>query len=371
VIKEMLLDHTRLADLSFEIGTIRPPSEGGSYSLLIRVTRNCPWNQCTFCYGRPYNHEKFEMRSLEEMKADIDNAGAIYDEIKKVSWELGYGGDINNKVGESLIKGIPGLSSSHSFINVFNWLYSGASTAFLQDADSLITPTSRLVEIIRYLKERFPSLNRVTSYARAKTIFKKKDEELKQLYEAGLSRLHIGLETGDDELLKKVKKGVTAEEHIQAGIKVKKAGMELSEYIMPGLGGRAMLEQHAKNTARVLSEINPDFIRSRPFTPLPGTPLFDEYRNGELELLSPHECLKEMKIFIEGLDVTSRVCFDHFRNPAYRTESGNLYHLFKQDYDGYKFPEEKGVVLNLIEEGLTVDEGRYLQQEDYIRLGSL
>ncbi|MDY6854613.1 MAG: radical SAM protein [Thermodesulfobacteriota bacterium] len=367
----MLFQDTNLADLSYEIGTIRPPSEGGSYSLLIRVTRNCPWNQCTFCYGRPYNHEKFKMRSLEEVKADIDTVWTIQDQIKKISWQFGYGGGINNELGAALIREIPGLSRNHSFINVFNWMYSGARTAFLQDADSLIVPTSQLVKIIEYMKERFPSINRVTSYARAKTLYKKKDQELEELQKTGLSRLHIGLETGDDELLKKVKKGVSAKEHIQAGKKVKKSGIELSEYIMPGLGGRNMLEQHAKNTARVLSEINPDFIRSRPFTPIPGTPLFDEYTNGELELLSPYECLKEMEIFIKDLDVTSRVCFDHFRNPAYRTGSGHLYHLFKQDYDGYKFPEEKGVVLNLIKEGLSVDEGRYLQQQDYIRLGSL
>lgn len=367
----MLLGHSELAELSFEVGPIRPPSEGGSYSLLIRVTRNCPWNRCAFCYGRPYNHEKFDMRSVNDVKVDIDTAKAIHDDIKKVSWEMGYSGGINNTVGTTLIRNVPQLSYSHSFITVFNWLYSGARTAFLQDADSLIVPTPRLVNIIEYLKEKFPTINRVTSYARAKTIFKKRGEELEQLSRAGLSRVHIGLETGDNELLWKVKKGVTAEEHVLAGRKVMEAGIELSEYVMPGLGGKAMSEQHAENTARVLSEINPDFIRSRPFTPLPDTPLFDAYENGELELLSPHECLEEMKVMIERLDVTSRVCFDHFRNPAYKTETGNLVHLLKQGYDGYRFPEEKGIVLDLLEKGLTISEERFLQTEDFVRLGSL
>jgi len=355
----------KLVGLSFEMGPIRPPSEGGSYSLLIRVTRNCPWNQCTFCYGRPYDHEKFQMRSVDEVKADIDTAGLLCDEIKNVSWELGYNGDINTQVGTALIRRMPQLGNSHSFINVFNWLHSGARTAFLQDADTPIIPTPRLVEIIRYLREKFPSLERVTSYARAKTIFKKKEEDLKDLSCAGLTRLHIGLETGDDELLWKVKKGVTAEEHIVAGRKVMEAGMELSEYIMPGLGGRAMSKQHAENTAKALNAINPDFIRSRPFTLLPGTPLFDAYMNNKLELLSPHECLEEMKILIAGLDVTSRICFDHFRNPAYLNAPGQLVHLLKQDYDGYKLPEEKGSLLEFIEKGLRIGEEKFLKTESY------
>jgi len=367
----MSFSQSELAGLSFEMGAIRPPSEGGSYSLLIRVTRNCPWNHCTFCYGKPYNREKFKKRSIDDVKADIDTASAIYEEIKKVSWELGYSGDVNNSVGATLIRNIPQLSNNHSFINVFNWIYSGARTAFLQDADSIILPTSQLVEIIEYLKEVFSSLDRVTSYARAKTIFKKKAGEMEQLCRAGLSRLHIGLETGDDELLWRVKKGVTAEEHIIAGRKVIKAGIELSEYVMPGLGGKAISKQHAENTARVLNNINPDFIRSRPFIPMSDTPLFDAYEKNELELLSPHECLEEIKLMVERLDVTSRICFDHFRNPAYRTERGDLIHLLKQDYDGYKFPEEKGTVLDIIEKGLSISEEKFLQPEDFLRMGSL
>lgn len=367
----MLLGHSELSRLSFEIGAIRPPSEGGSSSLLIRVSRNCPWNQCAFCYGLPYGHEKFNMRSVEDVKADMDTAGVIHDEIRKVSREMGYSDSINNMVGTAMIRSVPQLAQSHSFINVFNWLCSGAKTAFLQDADSLIGPTPRLVEMIQYLKKKFPTLNRITSYARAKTILNKTEEELEQLCQAGLSRVHIGLETGDDKLLWKVKKGVTSQEHVLAGKKAMKAGIELSEYIMPGLGGKALSKRHAENTAGVLNDINPDFIRSRPFTPFPGTPLFDEYEKGEIDLLSPHECLEEIKQLVEGLDVTSRVCFDHFRNPAYKAESGNVIHLLKQDYDGYKFPEEKRIVLDRLEEGLAVNEERFLQQEDFIRLGSL
>ena len=357
----------KLNDYSFEIGAIRPPSEGGS-SLLIRVTRNCPWNRCKFCYGTPYNREKFELRAVEDIKKDIQAAKTISDEIKQVSWQLGYAGQINNVVASTIIQREPNLSQSYSFITVFNWLRSGGHTVFLQDADSLIMRTPDLIEVIKFLKETFPSIDRVTSYARTKTICLKTMEELKDIRAAGLNRLHVGLESGDDELLKHIDKGVTSEEQIIAGRKAKEAGFEFSAYVMPGLGGTTMSEQHAKNTARVLNEINPDYIRLRPFVPRPNTPLFDEYQRGELQISSPHERLRELKIMIGALIVTSRVCFDHMMN-GWRTESGEL--LFKQDYEGYKFPEEKQRVLELIEEGLRVSESIHIDAKDMAKLGYL
>jgi radical SAM superfamily enzyme YgiQ (UPF0313 family) len=358
----------KLSKYSFEIGAIRPPSEGGSYSLLIRVTRNCPWNRCKFCYGTPYSHEKFELRAVEDIKKDIQAAKAISDEIKRVSWQIGHAGQINDIVGSAIIQREPDLNYNHSFVTVFNWLSSGGRTAFLQDADSLIMRTPDLVEVIKYLKETFPSLERITSYARAKTIYRKTLEELKSIRAAGLNRLHVGLETGDDELLELIDKGVTSEQHIVAGKKAKEAGFEFSAYVMPGLGGPSMSEQHAKNTARVLSEINPHYIRMRPFVPRPNTPLLDEYNRGELQLSSPHERLRELKIMIEALTVTSRVCFDHMMN-AWRKESGAL--LFTQDYEGYEFPEEKGRVLELIEEGLRVDESNHISAKEMMAMPGL
>lgn len=358
----------KLSAYSFEIGPIRPPSEGGSYSLLIRVTRNCPWNRCRFCYGMAYNHEKFQLRPVEEIKQDIQAAKAISEEIKQVSWRLGYAGRINNIVASTMIQGEPELNESHSFVMVFNWLSSGGRTAFLQDADSLIMRTPDLIEVVKYLKEMFPSLERITSYARAKTIYRKSLGELKGIRAAGLSRLHVGLETGDDELLQHVEKGVTAEQHIVAGKNAKEAGFEYSTYIMPGLGGVSRSEQHAKNTARVLNEIDPHYIRLRPFVPRPSTPLFDEYQSGELIITSPHERLRELKTMVEELTVTSRLCFDHMMN-AWRSESGRL--LFTQDYEGYKFPEEKGKVLDLIEEGLRVNESMHIDAKDLVAMPHL
>jgi len=363
----MDIDIEKLSAYSFEMGPIRPPSEGGSYSLLIRVTRNCPWSRCRFCYGFPFNHEKFQLRPVEEIKKDIQTAKAISEGIKAISWKLGYGGEINEIVG-TVVQDNPSLSMNHSFVIVFNWFFSGAHTAFLQDADSLIIKTSQLLEVIKYLKETFPTLDRITSYARAKTIYRKTPEELRDLRAAGLTRLHVGLETGDDELLKYVEKGVTADEQIIAGRKAKAAGFELSEYVMPGLGGRTRAEQHAKNTARVLNEINPEFVRLRPFVPRPETPLYEEYQRGEFQLSSAHERLMELRTLISNLNVTSRICFDHFMN-SWHKNSHDL--LFRQDYDGYKFPEEKDTVLALIEEGLAVDESKHIDAAQMVNMRNL
>lgn len=351
--------------LSFEMGPIRPPSEGGSASLLIRATRNCPWNRCKFCYGSSYQRQKFQLRSVADVKKDIDAARKIADLIKQASWKLGNAGAVNEFVAVSLVRGNPDLNHNVSFIHVVNWLASGGKTAFLQDADSLIMPTDDLVEVIKYLKETFPTLERITSYARSHTVARKSPEELKALHEAGLTRVHMGLESGDDELLAFVEKGATSAQHIEAGRKAKEAGLEVSEYVMPDLGGRARSEQHARNTARVLNEINPDFIRFRPFLPRLNTPLYEDYLKGELELSSPHERLKELKTLVENLNVTSRLVFDHFLNPAYRL-NGNVIHLFHQDYQGYKFPEEKNRVLELIKYGRSLDEQKFLQAEELI-----
>jgi radical SAM superfamily enzyme YgiQ (UPF0313 family) len=163
--------------------------------------------------------------------------------------------------------------------------------------------------------------------------------------------LHVGLETGDDVLLKRIKKGVTSEGHISGGRKAMEAGFQLSEYWMPGLGGKEMWEDHAKNTARVLNEINPHYIRSRPFSPSPGSPLAEAYSQGEFHLLTPRELLIELKVMMEELNFTSKVCFDHNGN-FWRGRGGGR--LFNLSYEGYKYPDEKPLVLKLIGEGIEV-----------------
>lgn len=356
----------RLRALSFKVGTYRPPSEGGSASLLLRVTENCPWNKCTFC--EMYKGHRFVYRPLGEIKADIDRVAAIRDEITAVSSKLGLGGKITRDVASALLAEGRDLVENAGFITVFSWLYSGGRTAFLQDADSMIMRSPELASALKHLRETLPSLTRVTTYARSKTLARRRPEELRMIREAGLDRLHIGLETGDDALLTLIRKGVTSALQIEGGRKAIAAGFEVSEYWMPDLGGRERGRQHAENTARVLSAINPHYIRSRPLVPRPGTPLFEEVAQGRLHLSSPHERLEELAWMIGGLDVTSRVCFDHAMN-AWADRRGGL--LFRQDYEGYRFPDEKPLVLERIREGLAVEESMHAHVRELMAAQSL
>jgi radical SAM superfamily enzyme YgiQ (UPF0313 family) len=356
----------RLRALSFAMGPYRPPSEGGSASLLLQVTGNCPWNRCTFC--EMYKGHPFVYRPVEEIQADIDRVAAIRDEIAAVSRKLGLGGQATRDVAAAIIEADRSLAENYCFVTVFNWLCAGEKTAFLQDADSLIMRPPELVAVLKHLRKTLPSLTRVTSYARSKTLSRRKPEELRAIHEAGLDRLHIGLETGDDELLARIHKGVTSAEQIEGGKKAMAEGFQVSEYWMPDLGGRERWREHAENTARVLSAINPHYIRSRPFVPRPGTPLHEEVVQGRLHLSSPHERLEELALMIGGLDVTSRVCFDHAMN-SWTDHRGGL--LFRQDYEGYRFPEEKPLVLERIREGLAVDESRHVHVRDLMAVQSL
>lgn len=332
--------------VQFEQGPIRPPSE--AYSLLLRVTRNCPWNRCEFCHT--YKKERFSLRTVEEVKKDIDAVQEIISEMKSLSWRYGFGGEID----VSLVNLI--LQDPQHFFDGFRsvalWLYDGGKNVFLQDGDNLILKTSQLVEILKYLKETFPSVERITTYARAKTVSRKRGEELQDLFQAGLSRIHIGLETGYDPLLQYMKKGVTAQEHIEAGIKVKGSGISLSEYVILGLGGKEMWREHAVETAKVLNQINPDFIRVRTLKVLGTMPLYKKMEKGEFILLSDDEMVKEERLLIEHLEgITSTFVSDHILN-------------LLQEVEG-KLPEEKDKMLNHIDRYLSLPKG----EKDNFRLG--
>lgn len=331
----------------FETGVYRPPSEGGSNSLLVRLTRNCPWNRCTFC--GMYKTEKFQVRSVAEIKQDINAMAAVRDDLTALSRRSGQGGEIGHHAAVALIGKNPELNHHPGFAMLYHWLLSGGKTVFLQDANSLIMKTDQLVEVLGYLRRSFPAIVRVTSYARSKTLVQKSLDDLKAIRRAGLDRLHVGLESGDDTVLKKVRKGATAEIHIQGGQKAMAAGFQLSEYWMPGLGGKTHWQDHARNTARVLGEIDPHYIRSRPFRSWPGTPLAREVAEQTFEILTPAEQLRELRLTMQELSVTSRVCFDHTGN-HWKNRRGQL--LFTHSYEGYKFPEEKQTVLDLIYDGL-------------------
>jgi len=296
------------SNLSFEQGPIRPPNE--ARSLLLRVTRNCPWNQCLFC--PVYKGQKFSLRTVEEIKMDIQAARDIADGIKALSWKVGEKGLITNPVVSAILNN----NHSYSYQSVAMWLYYGTGECFLQDADNFIMKTRDFVEILQFLREKFPDLTRVTTYSRSRTVSRKSLSEIKEIKGVGLDRVHIGLESGCDKILKFVKKGVTADRHIDAGKKVVESGMSLSEYIMPGLGGEAMWKEHAVETARVLNQINPHYIRLRSLRVPVHVPLYQKLVNGEFKMLTDDQVVEEIKLFIETLDnnITSTITSDHIMN---------------------------------------------------------
>ncbi|RJR33764.1 MAG: radical SAM protein [Desulfobacteraceae bacterium] len=292
----------------FEQGPIRPPSE--AQSLLLRITRNCPWNQCLFC--PVYKGRKFSLRTVEEIKKDIQTAKDIADDIKALSWKLGQSGEVNNHVISSIFS-----SSMYSdgYRSIAAWLYYGTGACFLQDADNLIMPPDDLVEVLNFLRQKFPEITRVTTYSRSRTIVRRSVDALRRIKDAGLNRIHVGLETGYDPLLKMVKKGVSAAQQIDAGRKVLDAGMELSEYVMPGLGGTEMWKEHALATAEVLNRINPHFIRIRSLRVPERVLLHEKIKSGEFHMQSDDRVAEELRVFIERLEgISSVVTSDHIMN---------------------------------------------------------
>jgi len=323
-----MLDNTVTEKLSqtFELGPIRPPSEANS--LLIRATRNCPWNRCQFC--PIYKGSKFELRSVEEIIKDIEAAKAISEGINEIAWKMGHG----DKVTEVAAMLLNQLQYGQCVHNVARWLATGGKSAFLQDSNTLIMRTPELTQVLTFLRKTFPSLNRVTTYGRSHTAARKSLAELKELKDAGLDRVHIGLETGYDPLLAYIEKGCTAKNHIEGGKKIKEAGISLCEYVMPGLGGKKMSQEHARETARVLNEIDPDYIRLRSLHITPAMPLWAKLQNGDFELQTEDEVVKEIGIFIENLQVTSYLKSDHTLNLLMEIEG--------------KMPEDKEKCLNII-----------------------
>lgn len=251
---------------------IRPPVE--AHSVLIAVTGGCSWNRCRFCgtYKGIYGTiQDYAIRPLEEVLKEIDYYA-----------EKNY----------------------HRY------------PVFLAGGNPTSAPTEYLVKIIEYVRLRLKNVPRVSSYAKALDILRKTEEELKQLAEAGLDIVYMGLESGSSKILRMMKKGTNAESMIKAGRKVLNSGIKLSLYVMLGLGGKKYSEDHVKGTARVLTEINPTIFRFRTLNILPNTPLWKEWKNGEFELLSPVECLKEERDIIKNLgeNVNSQVFNDHISN---------------------------------------------------------
>jgi len=304
----------------FEQGPIRPPSEANS--LLIRVTRNCPWNRCRFCpvyKGRP-----FALRAVEHVIEDIDRVHRYASAIREAANENGrLSQEDVRRIGRSVAPRDDG-----AFQAALHWRAGGMQSIFIQDANSLVIKPADLREVLTHLRSCFPWVERITSYARSHTVARISDNDLRAFAVAGLNRIHIGLESGSDRVLALMKKGVSKEGHIKAGIKIKQAGMQLSEYVMPGLGGRDLSRDHALETADCLNQIDPDFIRLRTLAIPNHTELYQDFEAGQFGKLTDREMAEETLLFLEHLEgITSTIKSDHILN------------LF-QEVDG-RLPEDK------------------------------
>jgi hypothetical protein len=292
------------------------------------------------------------LRPVDHVISDIDDISRHVNALRQMAMD---GGRVSR---EDLNAYNTKLDSSdrQTFHAAVNWFACGMQSVFLQDANSLIIKPENMVKILRHLMKCFPWVDRITSYARSHTIARISDEDLKSFAVAGLNRIHIGLESGSDEVLMLVKKGTDKKTHIKAGQKVKKAGIELSEYVMPGLGGKGLSETHALETADALNQINPDFIRLRTLAIPNSVELYDEYASGRFEKLTDVETANELLLLLESLDgITSAIKSDHILN------------LF-EEVDG-KYPEDKERITGVIRKFLEMDPHQRMLYQVGRRLG--
>jgi radical SAM superfamily enzyme YgiQ (UPF0313 family) len=233
--------------------------------------RGCNWNRCLFCGIYDYFDTPYSERGLAEVIKDIDSLSDMYGDIFK--------------------------------------------TAFLGDANPLALPTDFLVAVLTHLRKKFPSLTRVTSYARASSLAKKSVEELRAIHDAGLDRAHVGMESGSDAVLKLQKKGTSQVQLIDAGKKTMSSGMELSYYFLLGLGGQALWEDHIKGTALVINEVKPHFVRVRRLWIHPMSRLMEKINAGEFMEQTPEGTVIELRDLVKALDPSSTVlACDHANN---------------------------------------------------------
>ncbi|MCX6011768.1 MAG: radical SAM protein, partial [Chloroflexi bacterium] len=287
--------------MEYERMIIRPPSEANS--LLLPITIGCSHNKCTFCIT--YIGIKFRIRPVEDIKRDIDKVAKNY---------------------------------SRSLRRVF-----------LEDGDAIIAPQRRLVEILKYLNQKFPNLERIGTYTTPQAALIKSVDELKELHELGLKIAYMGVESGDEGLLKKINKGATYDQIVEAGRKIKQAGITLSVTVILGLGGPEGSQNHALKTARILSDIDPDFAGALTILLVPGTPLHRDWEEGKFELITPFQSLAELKMVIENANFTD--CF-------FTANHASNYLPIKA-----RLPKQKAEVLKLINEVLESQDMSRLRPE--------
>jgi len=288
--------------MKYEGAIIRPPSE--AYSQLLQVTVGCSHNKCTFCPA--YKEKKFRIKGFDEIQEDILESGT-YSRIERV---------------------------------------------FLCDGDALIIPQKRLVQIMESIRINIRGVKRVGTYANAKSVLRKTRDELTELKELGMGIIYLGVETGNAELLEQINKGVTYEQMVQAAIRVKEAGIPLSVTVILGLGGKEKSLQHAKDTARILSDIDPDYAGALTLMIVPGTPLYEEYIKRELILPDQFGLLNELAIIIED---------SNFSNCYFTSNHASNYLPVKAS-----LPQEKEKVVRMIHMVIEARDAECLRPE-YLR----
>ncbi len=296
-----------MSDRSFDTGPIRPPSEANS--LLLQVTQGCTWNKCRFCVV--YRGQPFRMLQPEKIRQNIDNMAYFRDLIYSCA---GSDGMIDR---EKLVPHLERMNSRERqcFYLIYNWVGHGAKNVFLQDGNSIALKPEKLADVLFYLREKFPSVERVTTYGRAETLARWSAEQLRLLRESGLNRVHTGFESGSDNVLKLINKGLTQAQQIDAGRKTVEAGIELSVYFMPGIGGKKYSEENADETAYVVNRIRPDFVRLRTFILKRESEMYEMKRRGEFEECTDIEKLREIRRLIAGIDAPdTHIVSDHIVN---------------------------------------------------------
>ena len=286
---------------SFEQGPIRPPSE--AYSLLVRVIRNCTWNRCTFC--RVYKGTKSSQRPLDDVLADVDAMAAAAEVLRGRGLGAVHGGAVPPEAYQVAL-----------------FLQGGARHVFLQDADPCAVKPDKLAAVIGRVRERFTAVDRVTTYGRASTLARRTPEQLELLRDAGLTRVHLGLESGADEVLMAIDKGCTSGDLVTAGENVVRAGLELCFYLMPGLGGRGAAAAHVAGSARVIRAVaaaapaeRPLVVRLRTAAVMPNTPLAQREAAGEFVLPDDVEVAQELRDLLGQLgDARLELRSDHMLN---------------------------------------------------------
>jgi radical SAM superfamily enzyme YgiQ (UPF0313 family) len=282
---------------------IRPPSE--AYSMIIQVTVGCSHNMCTFCGAYKDLHPKFWVKDWETVKKDIDEASG------------------------------------------YNY---GFTKAFLADGDVLILPTEDILKIMNYIKQKNKTIENINVYGNSKAILRKTVEELKELKNAGLSIIYQGIESGNKDVLRKIRKGAFPDNMREAAAKVIESGIKLSQTVLLGIGGKEMSHEHARDTGKLLGEMSPDFASALTVMILPNTSLYKEYKEGKFILPDKFGLLEELKIIIKNMNVKRNCYFTSNHASNYLPIRANL-------------PKDQSAVLKLIDKVISSKDESILKPE--------